>query len=60
MDSADLGAGVTMQRKERRWLAPMHSGSLGRSGPMTRASALSRAVAVAWRRSLQLRVVALT
>ncbi len=33
----------------------------GRSGPMTRGmGALSRAVAVAWRRSLQLRVVALT
>lgn len=36
-------------------------GRRGRSGPMTRGlSALSRAVAVAWRRSLQLRVVALT
>ena len=33
----------------------------GRSGPMTRGmSALSRAVGLAWRRSLQLRVVALT
>ena len=33
----------------------------GRSGPMTRGmGAVSRAVAVAWRRSLQLRVVALT
>jgi two-component system sensor histidine kinase MtrB len=33
----------------------------GRSGPLTRGmSALSRAVGVAWRRSLQLRVVALT
>lgn len=36
-------------------------GRRGRSGSMTRGlSALSRAVAVAWRRSLQLRVVALT
>src|SRR4029077_1760133 len=33
----------------------------GRSGPMSRGmSALSRAVAIVWRRSLQLRVVALT
>ncbi|WP_075234553.1 MtrAB system histidine kinase MtrB [Mycobacterium colombiense] len=33
----------------------------GRSGPMTRGmGAVSRAVAIAWRRSLQLRVVALT
>src|ERR1700712_577298 len=36
-------------------------GRWGRSGPMSRGmSALSRAVAIIWRRSLQLRVVALT
>ncbi|MGV7343316.1 two-component sensor histidine kinase, partial [Mycobacterium kansasii] len=44
------------------WRSPRRSrGRWGRSGPLPRGlSAVSRAVAVVWRRSLQLRVVALT
>jgi two-component system, OmpR family, sensor histidine kinase MtrB len=43
---------ASRRRTRSRW---------GRSGPMTRGmGALSRAVGIAWRRSLQLRVVALT